>query len=66
MYNAINAGQIQYLNFSQVYANKVRCIPKYRLLQVKHLMNTTGICRALKYLLPQSLNSKIKPYIFKL
>ena len=66
IYSAINLGKIQYLNYSQVYANKIRNLSKQHILQVKHLANTSGICRSLRYLLPSSLNSRIKPYIFKL
>ena len=66
IYSAINLGKIQYLNYSQVYTDKIKNLSKQHILQVKHLANTSSICRSLRYLLPSSLNSRIKPYIFKL
>ena len=63
---AINLGKIQYLTYSQVYSNKIRGLKKHYLLQVKHLANSAGIWKSLKYLLPSSLNNRIKPFIFRL
>ncbi|CAI2386150.1 unnamed protein product [Moneuplotes crassus] len=56
--DCINQNKINYLNFGD---NFVKILANSS-LQVKHISSPLLVCRSLRYLLPQNVNSKLKGY----